>query len=186
MILWYSEITHSVDSTPLFARDISMTTGYQNLPFFQILIRLLNQKSHPILYVPVSVTVSHQLIYTTPCSMPTSRKWRGLTGVCEDPCLEMSLIQGISQAAAYSVNNGGATAILDMCNEFGCNIDKGSKVYNALKEMDKHGNAAKLKQQSENHKLAKSKRRRQLFKLYEKRQEDIGYEKKTFEISLPQ
>ena len=54
-----------------------------------------------------------------PCSMPAHRKW-----ICKDPCPEMSLILGISQEKPmllhiYSVNNGGSTAILHMCNEFG-------------------------------------------------------------------
>ena len=43
-----------------------------------------------------------------------------------------------------------------------------------MTEVDKYGEATKLKQLSKKHKLAKCKQKQQLFKLYKKRQEDIS------------
>ena len=43
-----------------------------------------------------------------------------------------------------------------------------------MTEVDKYVEATKLKQLSKKHKLAKCKQKQQLFKLYEKRQEDIS------------
>ena len=107
-----------------------------------------------------------------------TQKVEGLTGICKDPCPEMSLILGISQEKPMLLHTQsimtGALQLYYICVMSLDTKLKGSKVYNALTEVDKYVEATKLKQLSKKHKLAKCKQKQQLFKLYEKRQEDIS------------
>ena len=86
---------------------------------------------------------------------------------------------GRAHAAAYAVNNTDGKAILNLCSAVGCEITEGSIVCNTLNSIQNEDKKRKEKQKSMKYKVSKSKRRQQLFKLYEENQEKLCYQKNS-------
>lgn len=84
---------------------------------------------------------------------------------------------GRAHSAAHSSNNGPGDSIRSLCAGVGCAIPSGGLVDNSLQNIQKNHETSKKYQKSTLYKTKRVVKRRKLYKLYEKHQEEVKYKK---------
>lgn len=84
---------------------------------------------------------------------------------------------GRAHSAAHSSNNGPGDSIRSLCAGVGCAIPSGGSVDKSLQDIQKNHETSKKYQKSTLYKTKRVVKRRKLYKLYEKHQEEVKYKK---------
>lgn len=84
---------------------------------------------------------------------------------------------GRAHSAAHSSNNGPGDSIRSLCAGVGCAIPSGGSVDKSLQDIQKNHETSKKYQKSTLYKTKRVVKRKKLYKLYEKHQEEIKYQK---------
>ena len=78
---------------------------------------------------------------------------------------------------AHSANNGPGESLVKLCEEAGCPISRNSRVCAALLTEQVESEKRKERAKSLKRKLARKRKREKLYQIYEKHQEEAGYQK---------
>ncbi|KAK3108773.1 hypothetical protein FSP39_015312 [Pinctada imbricata] len=83
-----------------------------------------------------------------------------------------------AHSAVHSTNNGNADSLLILLKRLGCTISPNTKVHKALKKMQNHQNMMKERKKILiKYKIRRTQRRKFLYELYERHQEEQCYQK---------
>ena len=84
---------------------------------------------------------------------------------------------GRAHSAIFSANNGPGESLVKLCEETGCPISTKCRVAAALLTEQVQSEKQKKRAKSVKRKLARKRKRQKLFEIYEKHQEEDGYQK---------
>lgn len=84
---------------------------------------------------------------------------------------------GRSHSAAHNINHGPGESIYKLCKAVGSPISAGTRVSRSLNQQQNISQCHKKRKSAKRYKEARSRKRRALFSLYERHQEEVKYEK---------
>ena len=91
---------------------------------------------------------------------------------------------GRSHSAVHNINNGPGESVFKLCKAAGSTIHGGTRVCQALKQQQKISHSNRKRKRTQAYKDALCRKRRALYRLYEKNQEEINYRKNMMLVPI--